>query len=86
MPAKPPAITGKQLIRLLTKGGWTPGRRTRHGISFARRFPDGRARVTVVPDKRSSLPDGTLADILGPTQTGIGREGLSELIQAHGIK
>jgi predicted RNA binding protein YcfA (HicA-like mRNA interferase family) len=86
MPDKPPAITGKQPIRLLMKDGWTPGRRTRHGIALAKRFPDGRTRVTVVPDKRSSLPDGTLADILGSTQTGIGREGLAELIQTYGVK
>ncbi len=86
MSARPPAITGNQLIRLLVRDGWVPGRRTRHGIALSKRFPDGRTRVTVVPDKRSSLPDGTLADILGPKQTSIGREGLVALIQAYGLR
>ena len=37
----------------------------RHSIAFAKPGPDGHRRVTVIPDKRSPLPDGTLAAILG---------------------
>lgn len=46
----------------------------------------GRIRVTVVPDKRSSLPPGTLAAILGPKQTDLGRDGLAALIDKYGLK
>jgi predicted RNA binding protein YcfA (HicA-like mRNA interferase family) len=80
-----PAITGKQLIRLLRRDGWTDVRRTRHGIAFTKAV-EGRKRLTLVPDKRSVLPDGTLAAILGPKQSGIGRAGLARLIERHGLK
>ena len=43
-------------------------------------------RVTIIPDKRSSLPPGTLAAILGPKQSGLGREGLAEMIERHGSR
>ena len=32
------------------------------------------------------MPEGTLADILGPKQTGISKKGLALLIKRHGIK
>lgn len=79
MATKLPAITGKQLIRLLKRDGWSEHRRTRHGQSL-KKVIDHRTRVTVVPDKSSPLPDQTLTDILSPGQTGIGRKGLRELI------
>jgi hypothetical protein len=41
--------------------------------------------VTLVPDKRTPLPDGTLAAILGPKQTGIGRAGMAALIERHKV-
>ena len=77
-------VTGRQLIRLLRRDGWEEVGRARHGIAFAKTV-DGRKRVTVVPDKRSALPIGTLNAILGPKQTGIGREGLEQLIAEHGL-
>lgn len=80
-----PAITGKQLIRLLRRDGWTEVRRTNHGIAFTKTIDD-RKRLTLVPDKRSTLPDGTLAAILGPKQSGLGRVGLARMIQRHGLK
>ena len=80
-----PAVTGRQLIRLLIPDGWEEGRRVNHGRSLHKAFPDGRTRVTVVPDKRSPLPDGTLSAILGPKQTGLGRNGLAALIKRHGV-
>ena len=40
-------------------------------------------RFTVIPDKSAPLPNGTLADILRPKQTGIGRAGLQALIYAQ---
>jgi predicted RNA binding protein YcfA (HicA-like mRNA interferase family) len=81
-----PAITGRQLIRLLEKDNWIRGRKSLHGITFRKLHPDGITRVTTIPDKRSPLPDGTLNAILGPKQTGIGRDGLAELIQRHGLR
>jgi len=73
------------LIRLLRLDGWEEGRRVNHGRSFHKTFPDTVPRVTLVSDKRTPLPSGTLAAILGPKQTGIGREGLAALIARHGI-
>lgn len=81
-----PAIKGKQLIRLLQKDGWEFKRRCTHGVFLIKLLPDGRILVTVVPDKRSPLPAGTLADILGPKQTQLGRHGLAALIKKHGLK
>jgi predicted RNA binding protein YcfA (HicA-like mRNA interferase family) len=80
-----PAVTGRQLIRLLKLDGWEEGRRVNHGRSLHKTFPDGRTRVTIVPDKRTPLPTGTLSAILGPKQTGLGREGLASLIAQHGL-
>ena len=85
MPESLPASTGRQLIRLLKLDGWEEGRRVNHGRSLHTVVPDGSARVTIVPDKRSPLPTGTLAAILGPKQTGLGRDGLSTLVREHGI-
>lgn len=73
-----PAITGRQHIRLLVLDGWDEGRRVNHGRSLHKRFPDGRTRVTLVPD-------GTLGAILGLKQTGLGRNGLAALIREHKI-
>jgi len=86
MTAKLPAITGKQLIRLLQKDGWEQRRKSNHGIALAKVCADGRTLVTVVPDKRSALPAGTLADILGPQQTQLGRSGLAALIDKYGLR
>jgi hypothetical protein len=81
-----PAITGKQLVKLLLRGGWEIAGRSRHGCAMTKVGEDGRKRITVVPDKRSPLPAGTLGAILGPKQTGLGRQGLSQLIAEHGLK
>jgi len=79
-----PAITGKQLIKLLQKDRWVVGRRTNHGISLTK--PTGkRIKVTVVPDTRASLPIGTLQKILGVKQTGIGKKGLLDLLNKYGV-
>jgi len=85
MPDQLPAITGKQLIRLFSDAGWTRGRKTLHGVAFRKQFSD-RVRVTTIPDKRSSLPSGTLAAILGPKQSGIGHAGLVDLIARFGVR
>ncbi|MBI4303908.1 MAG: hypothetical protein HY665_06175 [Chloroflexi bacterium] len=79
-----PAISGKQLIALLQQDGWVVKRRATHGLSMAKSFSD-RTRVTVIPDTRASLDGGTLAAILGPKQTNIGKKGLLELINRFGI-
>jgi len=53
-------------------------------VGLAKRFGD-RTRVTVIPDSGASLDDGTLAAILGPKQTGIGRKGLLDLLNDYGL-
>ncbi len=81
-----PAITGRQLIRLLRRAGWTQTGRRTHGIAFAKPDPDGRVRITIVPDKKRPLAPGTVAAILSPQQTNLGRNGLAALIRQYGLK
>lgn len=79
-----PAITGKQLIRLLKRDGWVVRRKAKHGVSLTRNIGD-RTLVTVIPDTRASLDKGTLMAILSIKQTCIGRKGLLKLINKYGI-
>lgn len=83
--AELPAISGKVLLRLLQLDGWTIQRYVTHGYAVIKRFPDGYTRRTIIPNKSSSLPAGTLAAILGPRQSGLGREGLLVLIERYGL-
>jgi hypothetical protein len=76
-------ITGKQLISLAVKDDWIIKRQSRHGVALAKSFRD-RTRVTIIPDTRAILDDGTLSAILGHKQMGIGRKGLMELIDKFG--
>lgn len=82
---KLPTLTGKQLIRLLQNDGWIPHRRTRHGIALIKTFNDGRKRTTILQDTRAIIPEGTLSDILGLKQTGVGKKGLLELVNKYGL-
>ncbi len=75
-----PGISGTELIKVLKKDGWIEGRRTTHGVQLTKVFGD-RTRVTIVPTKDKHMPNGTLAAILGPKQTGIGREGLLTMMR-----
>jgi hypothetical protein len=77
------SISGKKLIYLAVKDGWVIRRRARHGVALAKKFSN-RTRVTVIPDTRALLDEGTLSAILGPKQMGIGKKGLAELIQKYG--
>jgi predicted RNA binding protein YcfA (HicA-like mRNA interferase family) len=79
-----PAITGLQLIRLLRKDGWAPGRKARHGRAMTKRFAN-RTRVTFVPERSRPLAKSTLAQILGTKQTKLGRTGLLKLIDKYGL-
>ncbi len=80
----PPSLSGKQVIALLRKDGWTEGGRTRHGVFLWKRFPgESIPRMTVVPDKSDALPDGTLGAILGVKQTRLGKSGLLALIRKY---
>jgi predicted RNA binding protein YcfA (HicA-like mRNA interferase family) len=81
--AKLPALSGKQLIRLLKKDGWQKGRQATHGRTMTKHIGD-KTRVTFIPAKGSSLPEGTLNAILGDKQTGIGKDGLLELLKRFG--
>ena len=80
-----PAISGKDLIRLLQKDGWEVLRSSAHGVALRKYDPiQGRMLITTIPNKSGSLSPGTLGSILSPKQTGIGRKGLSELITRYG--
>jgi len=79
-----PAITGKQLIKLLEKNGWKCGRKATHGITLTKDIGD-RIIVTFVPDKKASLCKGTLMDILSNEQTRLGKKGLLKLLNEYGI-
>jgi len=80
-----PAVTGNQLIKLLLKDGWEKAGQNEHVVSLRKKYPD-RTRVTVIQPTNDSLPPGTLAAILGPKQTAIGRAGLENLIDSFGLK
>lgn len=82
--SKLPAISGKKLINLLKKDGWQEGRRATHGLTLTKKFKD-KIRITFIPMKGKSLPIGTLMAILSDKQTGLGKEGLLELIKKHGL-
>ena len=81
---KLPAITGKQLIKILQKDGWIVHRRTRHGVAL-KKVAGQRTITTIVQDTRAIIPEGTLSDILGQKQTGITKRGLLELVNKYGI-
>lgn len=81
-----PAITGRQLMRLLLLDGWELVRRAPHGRFYAKTLPDGTRIHATVPDKTRPLKPGTLSAILGLQQTGLGRAGLAALIAQHGRK
>ncbi len=81
---KLPRISGKQLIKLVAKDGWVVRRRAKHGIALSKKFGD-RTRVTVIPDSRAELDEGTLSAIIGFKQMGIGKQGLLELINKYGL-
>ncbi len=77
-------ISGRELMRLLERDGWTRGGRGTHGILYYKRFPgENRPRSTVIPDKSTPLPDVTLGAILSVKQTGIGRVRLQVLLDAN---
>lgn len=80
-----PAVTGKQLIKLLRRDGWEPGRKATHGICLTKKEASGKTLLTFVPDVRASLPVGTLSAILSNKQTGLGRKGLLRLIEKYGL-
>ena len=77
-----PAITGRQLIRLLKKDGWIVGRKANHGRTLYKDFGYKKI-VTFVPEKNSILPDITLSQILGVKQTGLGKKGLLQLLNKY---
>jgi len=78
------AITGFQLIKLLRSDGYQYGRKAKHGRCLWKKF-NNHKRVTFVPETKKSLDPGTLAAILGPKQTKIGKHGLRKLIRKFGL-
>ena len=81
---KLPAVSGKDLINLLQKDGWVQGRMATHGVSLTKAFSE-RIRVTIIPISNVALDDGTLSAILGSKQTCIGKSGLLDLVNKHGL-
>ena len=79
------AITGRELIKLLKREGWTEIRNSRHGI-WLRRDAEGETRFTTVKDTGEQIPQGTLSDILGPKQTGLGKAGLERLLRPSKVR
>ena len=79
-----PAVTGFELIKLLAKDGWEVGRKTNHGRCLTKQVGD-RTLVTFVPERSRSLAKSTLGQIIGSKQTRIGRKGLLDLIEKHGL-
>ncbi|OGU28771.1 MAG: hypothetical protein A2057_16115 [Ignavibacteria bacterium GWA2_35_9] len=79
-----PAISGKQLIKLLVFDGWIIKKKATHGLSLYKKI-NNRHIVTTIPDKKDSLPDGTLYAILSKKQTQIGRDGLLKLLDKYGM-
>lgn len=67
-----PAVTGKDLIDLLLADeGYTIQRRNPHGLILVK-WDNGRMYRTTIKDNREVIPPGTLGEILGPKQTGLG--------------
>ena len=82
MPNNP---SGRELMTLLKRDGWAEGGRRTHGVFFSKRFPGERIpRSPVVSNKSDPLPDPTLGAILSVKQTGLGKNGLNELIERYG--
>ena len=79
-----PAISGKQLIKLLVLDGWVIKRRATHGLSLYKKIGN-RHIVTTIPDKKKPLPDGTRHAILSMKQTQLGNDGLLRLIDKYGM-
>jgi len=74
-----PALSGKQLLKILKKDGWVEDGKRTHGIAV-RKSIDGEMRFAIIPTCSDSLPPGTLAAILSDKQTGLGRDGLMALL------
>ena len=72
------AISGKQLIRLLSRAGWDKRRKSRHGFLLEKG-----ARKVVIPNKKRSLTQSTLGAIL--KEAGLDRDSLRSLIEKHGL-
>jgi hypothetical protein len=69
---------------LLRKDGWQVGRKATHGMTLIKR-QENRILVTFIPNKKVSLPEGTLRAIIGNKQTQIGKDGLLKLLNFFGL-
>ena len=77
-----PSVTGNALIKALQRDGWEVVRNAEHGAWMKKKFPDGSTRFTTVKPTREQIPKGTLREIIGPKQTGLGRAGLRRILHA----
>ena len=71
-------VSGKQLIRLLSREGWRKRRKSRHGLVLEK----GTLKV-VIPNKKHPLSRSTLGTIL--REAGLDRDSLLSLIEKHGL-
>lgn len=82
MPRPIPAVSGNDLIALLLRDGWEVTGQNSHVKILRKKYPE-RTRITLVQPINDSLAKGTLSAILGPKQTGIGKNGLRRLLDKH---
>ena len=80
-----PAITGRQLVRLLKLDGWVEVRNAQHGVWLSKQTRSGQL-FTTVKNTREAIPTRVLGQFLGPKQTGLTRAGLGRLVQRHGTR
>lgn len=80
-----PALSGKQLIRLLLKdGGSIEGKSSPGSHVAVGYYVRGHKQVFIIPDTSESLPMGTLHGIISKKQTGLGKNGLLKLLNKYG--
>jgi predicted RNA binding protein YcfA (HicA-like mRNA interferase family) len=79
-----PRISGNQLIKLLVSDGWQDCKNSTHGRTL-KKLINGKWIVTTVQVTKTEFPEGTLGSILGVRQTGIGKQGLLDLLNKYGL-
>ena len=84
-PGRLPAITGKQLIRLVElEGRLDRLRENSHGVIFGGEGDDGKYMFTTIPNENVPLGKGLRSAIL--KQMGLNLDDLRDLIEKHGLR
>jgi len=74
---KLPVLSGREVIKILKKAGWTPARQKGSHIILVKHTPEGKKGV-VVPNHRE-VDVGTLSEII--RQAGLTRKEFLELVK-----